>query len=224
LQRFLLFWAGRDFMIVKRLVPLGMAAVAAVVAPVQLDAATPTRIVDRTFVCTPYALYGGTRDLDVVTSPRNGPLLVGTVRAVSVGYIGVSSGAGVPSSDLVIVRARTQERFQQQPQAPGVYANAGRCSRVRTTVRLSPRGLPGPPVRFGTNGECAVRGRVLVRVRAVLQSPTSWLPAVPPYVGARKDVLEATVAVRSERTRRPIALIQLGRSGTTKLWTSPGCS
>jgi hypothetical protein len=64
---------------------------------------------------------------------------------------------------------------------------------------------------------------VLVRVRAVLQSPTSWLPAVAPYAGARKDVLEATIAVRSERARRPIAFVQLGRAGTTKLWTSAGC-
>jgi len=209
-------------MIVKHLVPFGVAVVAAV-ASAQVEAATPTRVVDRTLVCTPYALYGGVRDLDLVTSPRDGPLLVGTVRAVSVGYIGVSSGAGVPTSDLVIVRRRTQERFQQQPQAPGVYANVGRCSRARERVPLSSRGLPGPPVRFGTQEECGVRGRVLVRVRAVLQSPTSWLPAAPPYVGARKDVVEATLAVRSERTRRPIALIQLGREGTTKLWTSAGC-
>ena len=164
------------------------------------------------------------RDLDVVASPRGDKFLRGTVYAISVGYIGVSSGPDASGSDLVIARSHTQERYQQQPQAPGVYVNARRCSRVRTMVPLSPRGLPGPPVRFSTEGKCSLLGRVLVRVRAVLQSPTSWLPAAPPYVGARRDVVEATVAVRRERTRRPLALIQLGRSGTTKLWTAPACS
>jgi hypothetical protein len=210
--------------IVKRAILLTAVGAAAVVAFADDGATAPSRIVDRTLVCTPVQLGGGVRDLNVVTSPRNGPLLVGTVRAVSVGYIGVFSGAHVPDADLVVVRARTQERYQQQPQPPGVYANFRRCSRARATISLSPRGLPGPPVEFGTHGECGVRGRVLVRVRAVLQSPTSWLPAVAPYAGARKDVLSATIALRSERTRRPIALIQLGRSGTTRLWTSAGCS
>jgi hypothetical protein len=183
-----------------------------------------SRIIDRTLVCTPFALYGGVRDLDVVASPRGDKLLRGTVYAISVGYIGVSSGPDASGSDLVIARSHTQERYQQQPQAPGVYVNARRCSRVRTMVPLSPRGLPGPPVRFSTEGKCSLRGRVLVRLRAALQSPTSWLPAAPPYVGARREVVEATVAVRRESTRRPIALIQLGRSGTTKLWTAPACS
>lgn len=208
----------------RRSLLLAAAAVAAVVASAEVGASAPSRIVDRTLVCTPVQIGGGVRDLDVVTSPRNGPLLVGTVRAVSVGYIGVFSGAHVPDADLVVVRARTQERYQQQPQPPGVYANFRRCSRARATVPLSPRGLPGPATRFGTKGECSVRGRVLMRVRAVLQSPTSWLPAAAPYAGARKDVVEATIAIRSERTRRPIALIQLGRAGTTKLWTAPGCA
>jgi hypothetical protein len=204
------------------LVPLALAVIGGVTAGT--GAGAPARIIDRTFVCTPSASYGGAPNLDVVTSPRGGILLHGTVRAISVGYVGVSSGADVATSDLVIVRARTQERYQQQPQPPGVYVNAPRCSRVRTTVPLSPRGLPGPPVRFGTEGKCAVRGRVLVRVRTVLQAPTSWLPAEPPYAGARRNVVAAKVAIRSQRSHEPLGLIELDSAGKTKLWTSGACS
>jgi hypothetical protein len=189
----------------------------------EVGGGAPSRIVDRTLVCTPFALYGGMRDLDVITSPRGGPLLRGTVRAISVGYISVGSGPG-SSADLVVVRASPQERYQQQTQAPGVYANARRCSRTQMSVPLSPRGLAGPPVRYATSDDCGVRGRVLVRVRALLESPTSWLGSSGPYAGARKDVLEGTIAIRSERTRRPLALLQLDRSGKTKLWTSAECA
>jgi hypothetical protein len=183
----------------------------------------PARVVDRTFVCTPSALYGGVGDLDLISSPRDGPLLRGTVRAISTGYIGIGSGADAQASDLVTVRARTQERYQQEPQAPGVYMNARRCTRARSAIPLRPQGLPGPPVRFGSAPACPIRGRVLIRVRASLESPTSWLPSAPPYAGVRKNVVEATLAVRSERTRKPIGFIQLARSGTTKLWAAPGC-
>jgi hypothetical protein len=65
---------------------------------------------------------------------------------------------------------------------------------------------------------------VLVRVRATLESPTSWLPATPTSAGARKNVVEASIAVRTEGTDRPLGLIELNRSGETKLWTSSACS
>jgi hypothetical protein len=44
------------------------------------------------------------------------------------------------------------------------------------------------------------------------------------YDGARRQVVEAAVAVRSERTGKPVAFVELGRAGKTRLWTSPGCS
>jgi hypothetical protein len=192
-------------------------------ATAEVGGGAPSRIVDRTLVCTPFALSAGLRDVDVITSPRGGPLLRGTVRADSVGYIALGSGAG-SSADLVLVRARPQERYQQQPQAPGVYANTRRCSRAKASLPLSPRGLAGSPVKYASSDECGVRGRVLVRVRAVLESPTSWLGASGPYAGARKNVLEGMIAIRSERTRRPLAVLQLDRSGETKLWTSASCT
>jgi hypothetical protein len=190
----------------------------------QTQTVTASRIIDRTFRCTPFSLGGGVRDLEVISSPRDRPLLRGTVRATSTGYIGIASGPDTSASDLVIVRARTQERYQQRPQAPGVYANTRRCTRVRRAVSLSPRGLPGPPVRYETDPRCSVRGRVLIRVHATLESAASWLPATPTSAGARKNVVEASIAVRTERTDRPLGLIEINRSGETKLWASANCT
>jgi hypothetical protein len=189
----------------------------------EVGVSAPSRIVDRTFRCTPLPLAGGFRDLDVATAPRGGSLPRGTVRAVSSGYIGIGSGPDDFVADLVAVRARLQERALQRPLAPGVHARVRRCAGVRASVPLSPRGLPGPPVGYTTDGQCAVRGRVLVRVRATLQSPAFWRPVDRLFVGVRRNVIEAMVAVRSERTRRPIAFMVLGRSGTTRLWTSGAC-
>jgi len=209
---------------VKRTACLVAASVAVLGTATETGLSAASRIVDRTFLCTPFSLAGGVRDLDIISSPRDGPLLRGTVRATSTGFIGIASGPDTSASDLVIVRARTQERYQQQPQAPGVYANVRRCTRVRRAVSLLPRGLPGPPIRYGTDPHCSVRGRVLIRVRATLESPTSWLPATPTSAGARKNVVEASIAVRTERNDRPLGLIALNRSGETKLWASAGCS
>lgn len=71
---------------------------------------------------------------------------------------------------------------------------------------------------------CPIRGRILVRVRAVLQSPALWQGADRSYVGVRRNVVEAKIAVKSERTRKPISLIQLDRAGETRLWLSSDCT
>jgi hypothetical protein len=109
------------------------------------------------------------------------------------------------------------------PFPPGAYADARRCAAARVSVPLSAKGLPGPPVRFDQEADCEVRGRILVRLRAVLEAPTPWRPAQAPYVGARRNVVEAKIAVRSDRTRRPLALLELDRAGKTRLWVSPAC-
>jgi hypothetical protein len=71
--------------------------------------------------------------------------------------------------------------------------------------------------------QCPIPGRILVRVRAVLESPAPWQGVDGSYMGTRKSVVEAVLAVRSERTRRPIALIRLDSRGKTKFWASPDC-
>jgi hypothetical protein len=187
----------------------------------------PSRVVDRTFRCAVAPLYGGIRELDVTAKPKGSLGNGGRSDDVSPGYVSVGSGpASGAFDDLVFARTRLEERgvAPGDPFPPGVYVDVRRCGAVRISVPLSAKGFPGPPVRFDTDADCEIRGRVLVRLRAVLEGPTLWGRAARPYFGARRNVVEATIAIRSERTRRPIALLALDSAGETRLWVSSTCS
>jgi hypothetical protein len=185
-------------------------------------AAAPARIIDRTFRCTPLKLADGLRDLrlDAVplgtSEPRHD-------QKPSPGYIGVRTGGSDLGSELVAVRARSWQRFRTTRSPHGVYVHRGRCRPARVSLALTPRRLPRPPVQWLKEASCPIRGRILVRVRAVLQSPALWQGADGSYIGARRNVVEAALGVRSERTRRPIALIRLDFRGKTKFWAAPDC-
>jgi hypothetical protein len=208
-------------MISRRVLLIAGIAVAALASTlVDPSAGAPSRIIDRTFRCATAALGGGLRDLDVTANP---PLHDPYFNYRSPAYIGVSSGPDTLDADLVYVRARAGQPYGGRTFPPGVYANARTCSPARSPVPLSPKGLPGPPVQWRKQTQCRLRGRILVRVRAVLESAASWLPTGELYGGARMNVIEAALAVRTEPGRRPVVLIQVGRSGKTKLWTGPSC-
>ena len=202
----------------ERALPMRRAAV------LERERQAASRIVDRTFRCTPALLYGRVRQLDVTAKPRGSLGSGGRSDDVSPGYISVGSGAAAQVfDDLVWARSRLEERAAGSPFPPGAYADVRRCRAARVVVPLSAKGLPGPPVRFDQDADCEVRGRVLVRLRAVLAAPTPWRRANPPYFGARRNVVEAKIAIRSERTRRTIALLALDPGGQTRLWVSNGC-
>jgi len=196
-------------------------AVTCVVALASIGSGTsaPSRTVDRTFACTPL-LAGGGRELDLWASPpRTDPW---TIPA----YLVARTGTTLPSEDLVYVRARTQGKIGWTTPfsgPAGVYAHARRCSSTRASVALSAKGLPGPPTGWFSPVSCTLRGRVLVRVRALLAAPAGWGRAGPLFQGARKDVLEASLAIRSERTGEPLAFMTLNRAGETRLWSSSRC-
>ena len=178
------------------------------------------RTIDRTFRCVPVTL-GGLRSFDVHVIPH------GTkeqfLQEPSPGFAGVSSGPWAPRSELVSIRARAWQRYRATRSAPGLYASTRRCVSSSTSVALSARGLPGPPVRWRERATCSTGGRVLVRVRAVLESNAPWRQAGR-YVGARSNVVEAALAMRSGRTGKPIAYIELDRSGKTTFWHSSHCT
>jgi hypothetical protein len=202
------------------------ASVAVALAPAGTGEGAPSRVVDRTFRCTPGVVYGSVRELDVTAKPRGALGSGGRADDVSPGYVSVGSGpASGPFDDLVFARSRFEERgvAPGSPFPPGVYADIRRCTAARASVPLSAKSLPGPPVRFEQEADCELRGRILVRVRAVLEAPTPWRGGAP-YAGARRNVIEAKIAVRSERTRRPIALLALDPRGETRLWVSAVCS
>lgn len=212
----------------RRLVWLAAATVTAVAAmAAERGDGAPSRIVDRTLLCTLVAPLGGARELDVAASPTyNDNFRNFTVPAeIGVGSGRVLAGSVADRSNRVFVRARLDQlEGVGRSLPPGVYASTRSCSRTNASVPLSARGLPGPPVEFEKNLECKLGGRVLVRVRAVLHSSAAWRRLQGGYAGARASVVEAAVAVRTQRGRRPVAFIELDRTGKTKLWTVGSCS
>jgi hypothetical protein len=204
---------------------LALAACVCAAWPAAPAESAPTRVVDRTFRCTLAPLYPGVRELEIATSPRGSQGSGGASSDVSTGYVSVGSGPGASSfDDLVFVRSRLEERVAGPPWQPGAYVDVRRCARTRASVPLSAKGLPGPPVRFDKDSDCELRGRIFVRLRAVLEAPTPWGRAAQPYFGARRNIVQATLAVRSERTRRPVARLDLDAAGKTRLWVSPSCT
>lgn len=183
-------------------------------------AAAPSRIVDRTFVCTPIA-YGGVRDLDLWASPpRTDPWIIPA-------YLVARTGTTLPDTDLVFVRANAQGRIgwtTPYPGPAGVFASARRCRPSRAAVPLSSKGLPGPPAGWFDVVNCSLRGRVFVRVRALLAAPAEWRRTDKTYLGAQKRVVEASLAIRSERTGEALAFMQVDKAGKTRLWTSSRCT
>jgi hypothetical protein len=177
-----------------------------------------SRVIDRTFACTPD--FG---NLDVVASPRGSREVIGGP-FTSPGYARVTSGRhGDPHSDLVVA-ARPGFRMPSIRFPAAVYASSRRCVASRATVPLTLTGLPGPPAAFLSHGDCTVERRVIVRVRALLPAPATWGSVGAAFVGARGRLLEAEMAVRDERTRKPLALVRVGRTGKTKLWISSRCA
>jgi hypothetical protein len=189
----------------------------AVVASV-LVAATSQATLDRTFVCSTEH-----SDLDVMASPR-GDYAFATARTVSSGFLGLTTGSSGARANLVHVRARREKSDAGAAAVPeGVYAGAGRCFLSRKTVALTSRGLAGPPVVWRKDYTCTVRGRLVVRVRAQVASAATWRRTDADFFGVRTNVSTAQLAVRSERTGKPIAFGTMDAAGRTKLWVARGC-
>jgi hypothetical protein len=191
--------------------------VLAVVASI-LVAATSQATLDRTLVCTPQ--YG---DVDVMASPR-GDYAFATARTVSSGYLGLNTGFLGGRANLAHVRARREksELANVAAQSEGIYAGAGRCFLSRKTVPLTSKGLVGPPVVWAKDYTCTVTGRLVVRIRAEVAA-SGWRRIDSDFFGVRTNVTTATLAVRSERTGKPVAYGTLDGAGRTKLWVASSC-
>lgn len=189
-------------------------------------AAAGSRIVDRTFQCSPMA-PGGVGDLNVVVTPAR-DISSAFGRAATTAHLIVRTGAWNPETNLVFVRARPQPKgtgpFGAANGAPGVFAHSQRCGAARAPVPLSSKGLAGPPVRWDKTLGCPVRGRVVIHVRSVLREPAEWRREDRSYVGAGGQVVETKLAVRLQKTGKAIAYMEHNAKGESKLWYSSGCS
>ncbi len=183
---------------------------------------TASRVVDRTFSCQPTALAPGLREVDALAIPAGASWTGAPQENPSPGYLSVHTGGWKPGSELVAVRAKRWQRFGSST-APGVFSLSSSCRAARGTVPLRPHGLDGP-TRWGESVSCTLAGRVLIRVRATLAAPASWQRTSPAQFGAMRNVVAATVAIRKERARTPLAVLELDAKGRTTLWSSPACT
>jgi hypothetical protein len=183
------------------------------------DARPSSTVLDQTLICTPEL-----RDVDVMASPRGGAAFA-TAQTESSGFLGVGTGRVSHLGGLVVVRARAEKSSIASTHGPqGVYGRAGKCFLSRKPVPLLQAGLAGPPVAWAKSYGCTVRGRVIVRVRAVLASRASWRRVDESFFGVRANVVSAKLAVRSEKTGKPLAFSTLDSAGKTKLWVASRCS
>jgi hypothetical protein len=103
----------------------------------------------------------------------------------------------------------------------GAFVNTRRCKPTTIRVPLTRKGLPGPPVAFGAAARCPVAGRFLLRLRY------TYVPAPPPpperyMVGGW--LISAFLAVRTYRTRKPLAFARLTANGnTSQLYSASSC-
>jgi hypothetical protein len=172
------------------------------------QSADPRRIVDRTLLCSTVPAVGyGFVNLGM-TSPKSLP--TGKQPA----YVAVST-AGVEQSLAGLEAGPRGGR-----PVGGAHYNRRLCRVTTKRVPLTPRGLPGPPVLFDQYLKCEAGGRVLVRMRAVLDRRAAWRASQDLLI-ARGNFTAAAFAVRTG-TGKPLAFFTL-EAGKSRLWTAGSC-
>jgi hypothetical protein len=100
--------------------------------------------------------------------------------------------------------------------------NRGACRPVARRVPLTAKGLQGGPVGIlADQFDCPAPRRVLVRLRAVRQSPAPFFRDRH-LLKTRGDLAAGSLAVRTE-SGRPIAFATVSESGKARLFTARSC-
>jgi hypothetical protein len=177
--------------------------VAAATVPRAGAFSTAARAFDRTVVCA---------DDDGVVTVGSSPLTTHHQGAVVADDAGsMSAGGPTDPATLPFLGADTER---------GAFLNLKRCVATKIRVRLTRKGLPVPPVLFGTVARCPVSGRVLLRLRyTYVPGPHARGYAV----GGR--LVSAFLAARTYRTRKPLAFARLTANGNkSQLYSAASCT
>jgi hypothetical protein len=153
----------------------------------------------------PFAVVGtGGGTSGIEPGPRENPLAWITA--------GRPSAATTIDSEWRVVLAR----------ATGTVGMKGTCRSTAKHVPLTFRGLRGDPASpFGDEIDCVAPRRVLVRVRAVLESPAA--PGLRrSYLRTSVPTREASLAVRTERGRL-LVYAAVSANGKAHVFTAKGC-
>jgi len=224
-------WAGRVAVVLASgAVAVGLFAAASAARSEQ----TPSRLVDRTFACEA-AYIGGIRQIDVRAHRRSGrrgsswrqPAFASVSTTVSGSAETVIEdelawiSSGRPSADATI--ATTIPGFTFPFRSWGTLAfNLDRCRSSGARVALGRAGLRGGAAGpTDDRWDCASGRRVLVRVRAVLTTP-SRLTTYRGFLRTTVPVERASLTVLAGSGRRLVHAEVLA-SGKSFLYTSPTC-
>jgi hypothetical protein len=196
----------------------------------------PTRVVDRTFLCTTVASAG----VRTVTVEARAGLRSGVAwrwpASISVHNAGapeLRAPGGPTSSTLRWVVSATAGAGAGPASRPGLAARTrerrSACSPSSARALLTARGLVSRSTFYpGDEYECLVPGRVLVRIRGVFRSPVTFRPALDPgpfrTLRAAGELQSASVAVRTV-AGRPLIAASVSASGMmTRVLTARGCT
>jgi hypothetical protein len=217
------------------LIGLGVVAAATAAGPLgtAAKAQSPTRIIDRTFLCTP-SLSGGIPEVETRAYRRSGRRGRSWTRPA---FADVSthlsaSGATAIENELAWVTAGRPSAEASVGSWPGftfpmrswgtVGVNLGPCRGSTKKVALGRRGLQGGPAGvLDERWECESGRRVLVRVRAAMTA-RSRLTTSRGFLRTTVPVRAASLAVQSQSGKR-LVFAQVLESGKALLYTSPSC-
>lgn len=219
-----------------------MAAAVGVATVVITVAAMPTngarsqasRIIDRTFACTP-AFVGGVYKVDTRAHRRaakkGSSWLQPAFADVSTNVSGASATAikdelawvtsGKPTPDATIVDTPAGYTFPIRTWGT-IGVNREQCRQSRRRVALGRSGLRGGRVGlFDQEWDCFATRRVLVRIRAVMTKPAR----LAPYVGFLRTTVPVTAASLAVQTYsgKRLAFAQVLESGDSLLYVSSDC-
>ncbi len=153
---------------------------------------------DRTVLCTT-SVFNGYRRISAAFQPV---IRSSTPPTVSGAFAGVGSGGTLNSLNLAFVSAGPGV-----PKGREVGIDTRRCKRVRTSVALSPRGLPTPAVPYRKAVNCSLQ-TVLIRVRAVIEGDRA---------------IRGELAARTSNGRTPIAYARINANGSGAFYYSSSC-
>lgn len=191
-----------------------------------------SRIVDRTLLCSTrqsggiYEVearsYSGTREsrtrwarLPFAVASTGETAAANTALQNSLAWI----SAGRPHEETLL----GEYFFAVHATLHGTFAvNRRICRTVSTRIPLTSAGLTGGQAgQLGEIFDCGVPRRVLVRVRAVFESPTT-LKGHDIFLLTTTPVQEARLAVRTQ-SGKPLVYATVAASGRSTLFTGKGC-
>jgi hypothetical protein len=207
------------------LVLAALGAVGFVSQPSASAQSAPSRVIDRTFLCTTGVQAGirklelqarsGTRDAE---KPNRWQSLADMV-------------VSTPSTDTTLaaqVLLRTSAGRGGLADPPNVGVDGGldispkRCKASRARVPLSSRGLSGGPLVFEEKYECFPPRSLVVRVRASFRTPTRLKRNSFGFLGTVEGPRQVEFAMRT-RAGRPFVYGSVSDSGKARLFFVGSC-